>query len=58
MINKVYQFTSKEFQGRGSEWGVKENGSLLTFFPLKDRAVLRNSAKLGNYKVPIELRET
>ena len=47
MINKVYQFTSTEFLGgggEGSEGGVKEKGSLLTFFPLKGGLIERGGS--------------
>ena len=35
MINKVYQFTSKEFQGEGIRGGRKREGELINFLSLK-----------------------
>ena len=40
MINKVYQFTSKEFQGEGIRGGRKREGELINFLSLKRGAYI------------------
>ena len=37
---------------------VQSNGKVKEFMELFKGAVSRNSAKLGNYKMPVKLRET
>ena len=49
MNNKVYQFTSKEFQGEGIRGGGgrKREGELIkTFFPLKGGLIERGGGSL------------
>ena len=46
MINKVYQFTSKEFQGQGIRGGRKREGELINFLSLKGGLIERGGGGL------------